>query len=310
VHVKHAAELDVEAEHASSAQLARLISRLLPQDGAQELAPGLFAGRSSSRAGPFYAVLEPSLCIVAQGRKEMTLGEESYRYDPATYLLVATKLPLVGRVIDASPDRPYLSIRIALDPKTVASVLLEADGGTPPPRDTVRGIAVSRLDSALLDVAERLLRLVESPNDYRVLAPLAVRELAYRLSLGDQGHLLRQIAVVGSHGHQIAQAIEQIRANSHLPLSVSDLARQVAMSVSAFHSHFKAITGTTPLQFQKQLRLYEARQLLLPGDVDAATVGYRVGYEDPSHFSRDYKRQFGEPPARHVERIRSAAVGA
>lgn len=289
-------------------ELARLISHRLPEDGVREVAPGIVVARASAPVGPLYAVLEPSLCIVAQGRKEMCLGDEVFRYDPATYLLVATKLPLIGRVVEASRERPYFSIRFVLDPKTIASVLIETGGAAAPPsEDTARAIAVSQLDADLLDVVVRLLRLVDAPNDYKVLAPLAVRELVYRLSLGEQGHLLRQISIAGNHGHQIARAIEQIRANYHAPLSVSDLARQVSMSLSAFHHHFKSVTGTTPLQFQKQLRLYQARQLLLPGDADAATVGYRVGYEDPSHFSRDYKRLFGEPPVRHVERIRSAA---
>src|SRR5688572_24135880 len=173
-------------------ELVQLISHHLTEDGVREVAPGIVVARASAPVGPVYAVLEPSLCIVAQGRKEMSLGDESYRYDRATYLLVATKLPLIGRVVEASRERPYLSIRFALDPKTIASVLIEAGGAAAPPsEDSVRAIAVSQLDDDLLDVVVRLLRLVDAPSDYKVLAPLAVRELVYRLSLGEQGHLLR-----------------------------------------------------------------------------------------------------------------------
>jgi AraC-like DNA-binding protein len=169
-------------------------------------------------------------------------------------------------------------------------------------------LAVSRLDVSLLDAVVRLVRLVDAPRDYGVLAPLATREIVYRLSLGEQGGRLRQIAVASGRVHRIAKAIEIVRGNYNKPLLIAGLARQLGMSISGFHHHFKAVTAMSPLQFQKQLRLQEARRLLLAGDLDASTAGYRVGYDDRSYFSREYKRLFGEPPMRDVERLRGKSA--
>jgi AraC-like DNA-binding protein len=299
-------ETRVEGAHATSAPLAELIARHLPEDGVREVASGVILGRASSPLGPAHGVLEPSFCLIAQGTKEIWLGEECYRYDPQSYLLISSTLPAMWSIVEASQERPYLSVVLALDADAIVSVLIDSGIQTATP--AVAGpVTVSHLDDSLFDVVVRILRLLEEPQDYRVLAPLATRELAYRLLKGEQSDRVRQIGLVGMHGAQIAKAIERIRANYRDALSVSELARTVAMSVSTFHHHFKAVTGTSPLQFQKQLRLYEARRLLLPGDADAATVGYHVGYKDPSHFSRDYKRLFGKPPARDVDGIRNAS---
>ncbi len=299
--------LERERSRTGRDELAERIARHLPKDGTLEAAPGLFLSRSSSPA-PVYRVAEASFCVVAQGSKEVLLGKERYRYDPSRYLLVSAGLPLVGQAIAASKERPYLAVRLVLDPAVVTAVLIEA--GLPASRTTggVRALAVSRLDAGLLDAIVRLVRLLDAPNDYGVLAPLAAREIVYRLSLGEQGELLRQIAVVGGRAHRIAKAIDFLRKNSDKPLRIAALASQLGMSISGFHHQFKAVTAMSPLQFQKELRLQEARRLLLAGDVDAATAGYRVGYGDPSHFSREYKRVFGEPPMRDVERLRVAAA--
>ncbi len=305
MHSKSLAEApDVKRVRSSREELAGQIARHLTADGKVEVAPGLYLYRESAPTGPRYGVNEPSFCVMAQGSKQVLLGTERYRYDPFHYLLVSVGLPVVSHVIEASPERPYLAMRVVLDPAVVTEVLIEAGRLASRPEGAVRALAVSRIDASLLDVVLRLMRLIETPDDYAVLAPLAVREIVYRLALGEQGGRLRQIAGVGGRTHRITEAIAFLRENFGQPLRIPALARRLGMSVSGFHHHFKEVTAMSPLQFQKQLRLQEARRLLLLGDVDAATAGYRVGYDDPSHFSREYKRLFGEPPKRDVQRLR------
>ena len=283
--------------------LARRIAHRVTTDGTVEVAPGLLFYRFSAPAGPAYAVSTLRFCVIAQGSKEVALGTERYRYDSARYLLVSAGLPLVGHVIEASKERPYLALGLTLDPAVVTAVLIESGLLHTRANGDVRAVAVSRLDAGLLDAVVRLVRLLDSPADYGVLAPLAIREIVYRLLTGDQGDRLRQIAVVDGRVHRIAKAIEILGKDRDKPLRVADMARQLGMSVSGLHSQFKAVTGMSPLQFHKRLRLQEARRLLLAGEVDVARAGYRVGYDDPSYFSREYKRLFGEPPLRDVERL-------
>jgi AraC-like DNA-binding protein len=303
---KQASEL--ERARASRGELAERIARHFTEDGKVEAAPGLFLLRYSLPTGPLYAVSEPSFCVIVQGSKELLLGNERYRYDASNYLLVSAGLPVVGHILDASKERPYLAVRLVLDPAVVTAVLLEAGLLASRADAAVKAMVVSRLDANLLDGVARLVRLADTPRDYGVLAPLAAREIVYRLALGEQGARLRQIAVIAGRAHRIAKAIELLRKGYDKPLRVAALASQLGMSISGFHHHFKAVTAMSPLQFQKELRLQEARRLLLAGDVDAATAGYRVGYDDPSHFSREYKRAFGEPPRRDVERLRGTAA--
>jgi AraC-like DNA-binding protein len=256
-------------------ELAEQIARHGAKDGRIEAAPGLFLLRYSLPVGPLYAVSEPSFCVIAQDSKEVLLGDERYRYDASHYLLVSAGLPVVGHILEASKERPYLAVRLVLDPAVVTAVLMEAGLLASRTDDAVKAMAVSRLDTSLLDAVVRLVRLLDAPSDYAALAPLAAREIVYRLALGEQGARLRQIAVVGGRAHRIAKAIELLRKNYDKPLRIGGLARQLAMSISGFHHHFKAVTAMSPLQFQKELRLQEARRLLLAGDVDAATAGYR-----------------------------------
>jgi AraC-like DNA-binding protein len=284
-------------------ELARLIARRVTEDGTVEAAPGVLFYRFSAPTGPRYGVTSPRFCIVAQGTKEVLLGTERYRYDSARYLLVSAGVPLVGHVIEASKAEPYLALGLTLDPAVVTAVLIESGLQVSRANGDVRAVSVSRLDTNLLDAVVRLVRLLDSPSDYAVLAPLVVREIVYRLLVGEQGERLRQLAVVDGRVHRIARAIEIIGKDRDKPLRVGDIARQLGVSVSGLHAQFKAVTGMSPLQFQKQLRLQEARRLLLAGEVDVARAGYRVGYDDPSHFSREYKRLFGEPPLRDVERL-------
>ena len=299
-----------EREHnraqAGRDELVERITRLLAEDGSVEAAPGLDLFRYSAPTGRVYAVNEPSFCIIVQGSKELLLGNERFRYDASRYLLVSAGLPVVGRILEGTKEQPYLAVRIGLDPALVTAVLMETGLLARRAGRAIKAMAVSQLDADLLDSVVRLVRLVDVPRDYAALAPLAIREILYRLALGEQGERLCQIALSAGRTHRIAKAIELVRKSYDKPLRVPSLARQLGMSTSGLHHHFKAVTAMSPLQFQKQLRLQEARRLLVAGEFDAATAGYRVGYEDASQFSREYKRFFGEPPMRDVERLRGS----
>lgn len=298
---------EIARVRASRDELADLIARHVAEDGRQEAASGLSLYRYSRPTGPLYGVSEPSFCVVVQGAKELLIGSERIRYDASHYLLVSAGLPVVGHIIEASVERPYLAARLVLDPAIVTDVLMESGIPTSRSGTAIKALAACPVDADLLEGALRLVRLTESPRDYAALAPLVAREIVYRLARGDQGARLRQIAVVAGRGHRIAKAIAIIRRSFGKPVRIDALARQLGMSVSAFHHDFKAVTAMSPLQFQKQLRLQEARRLLLGGEVDVARAGYRVGYDDPPHFNREYKKLFGAPPGRDVERLRRVA---
>jgi AraC-like DNA-binding protein len=263
--------------------------------------------RSSAPSEPTHAVYEPALCLVAQGRKQVLLADELYTYDPVHYLLVSVDLPIVGQVVEATPQTPYLGLRLDLDPVQIGALIAEADLPPPSSRLSGRALAVSRLDAALLDAMARLLRLLETPEHLRMLAPPIVREILYRLLVGEQGARLRHIALGNSQTQRIGRAIDLLRRNFAEPLRIDDLASAANMSASGLHHHFKAVTAMSPLQYQKHLRLQEARRLMLGEDLDAATAGFRVGYESPSQFSREYRRLFGAPPLRDITRLRSAS---
>ena len=299
-------ELETQRERANRQELVERIARTIPTDGVIEPFPGLFVARASAPAPPVFGMVEPSLCVIAQGSKEMRLAEKRYRYDAHNYLLACLELPVALQVTQASRERPYLSLRLNLDAVLVGSVLVEM-GQPPQQQGDAQAIDVSALDTTLLDAALRLVRLLDSPIEARLLMPLVTREIVYRLLCGAQGDRLRRMTLLGGHSHRIAQVVEKICREFSQPLRVEELARGIGMSVSGFHQHFKSVTAMSPLQFQKQLRLREARRLLLGERLDAATAGYQVGYEDASHFNRDYKRLFGEPPMRDLERLRDAA---
>lgn len=301
-------ERDVYLAQAGRDELAERIARWVRQDGSVEPLPGLHLIRRNAPTGPIPGVLNPAFCVIAQGRKDIFLGDTRYQYDPAHYLLVTVGLPITGQVVDASPERPYLSLRLDLDLTLLGLMVVEIDQRGPHCGGDVRAIAVSPLDGSLLDAVVRLVRLADSPEEARFLAPLIMREILYRLLLGEQGDLLRRIAVEGGHTNLVVKAIEKLRDEYDRPLRIEDLARASGMSVSGFHHHFKAVTGMSPLQYQKRHRLQEARRLMLGEHLDAATTAFRVGYEDAAHFNREYKRLFGAPPMRDVERLRAAAV--
>jgi len=288
-------------------ELAERIARAITEDGSIEALKGLRFNRYSTPTEPFHGVSQPSLCVIAQGSKQVLLGDSLYRYDPAHYLLATVELPTVGQVVEASAERPYLSLRLDLDPALVSSVMVEA--GHLPSRSggDARALDVSPLDAELLDATVRLARLVDSPAEARVLRPLITREIVYRLLMGEQGNRLRHLALLGGHTDRIAEAVERLRRVFNQPLRIDSLAREMGMSVSGFHHHFKAVTAMSPLQFQKQLRLQEARRILLGENLDAASAGYRVGYDDPSQFSRELMLAPPRADAWVVERLREAA---
>lgn len=281
---------------------------MLPDDGTISPIPGLFLVRLTQPIGLFHGSSYPAFCIAVQGSKEVYLGDQKYRYDIENYLLMTVELPITSLIFGASKERPYLSLRLELDPALVASVMVEHRMPTPRNQTDVKALTVSPLDFDLLDATARLLRLVDAPPEARALAPLVMREIVYRLLIGEEGHRLRHLPELGGHTHRIAKAIDRMRKEFDQPLKSDELAKDLGMSLSGFHQHFKAITNLSPLQYQKQLRLTEARRLMLGEGLDASTAGYKVGYDDPSHFSRDYKKHFGDAPMRDVEKLRSVVM--
>ena len=288
------------------AELAAIIDRSTGTDGHHPTAlPALNFFRAGTPGTQVCTMYEPGLALVAQGAKQVLLGDETYRYDQANYLVTSIDLPVSSQVVDASPERPYLCAMLRFDVRAIAELLagtdLPASSAT-----TARGIAVSPLNEELLDTVLRLVRLLDTPGDLPVLAPLIERELLYRLLTSEQGPRLRHVATVGSRSHQVSHAIDWLKNHYHEPLRIDVLAGTVNMSSSSLHHHFRAITAMSPLQYQKQLRLQEARRLLLAGQCDVASAAHRVGYESPSQFSREYSRLFGAPPLRDVEQLRRA----
>ncbi|MFJ6988444.1 MULTISPECIES: AraC family transcriptional regulator N-terminal domain-containing protein [unclassified Streptomyces] len=251
------------------------------------------------------------LAVIAQGAKRLALGDRVYEYGAGQYLVASVDLPVTGHFVDASPDRPALGFGLTLDPSAVADLLLRAGpgdtprdaGGAPP------GIAVSDAPDALLDAVVRLLRLLDAPRDRTVLAPLVKREILWRLITGEQGSTVRQLGLADSGLSHVARAVGWIREHYAQPFKVADVAGLCGMSVSAFHRNFQAVTAMSPIQFQKQIRLQEARVLLTTHPHDVTAVGRRVGYDNASQFSREYRRQFGEAPSKDAARLRDEARG-
>jgi len=301
------AEREAQRMQANREELVERIARAVPEDGTAQPLEGLHLNRSSVPLQQIHSVIEPSFCVIAQGSKEILLGDSRYRYDPSHYLIATVDLPYVGQVLEASKERPYLSLRLELAPTLVGSVMVEAGLSSLPGHADVRATDVSPLDLNLQDCIVRLVRLLDFPSGVPVLMPLITREIICRLLMGKQGARLRHLATLGGYTPHIARAVERLRQDFDQPLRVENLARDLGMSVSGLHHHFKAVTGTSPLQFQKQLRLQEARRLMLSEDHDAASAAYRVGYHDASHFNREYKSLFGVPPMRDVQRLREVA---
>jgi len=308
--ISHQRAREAQQVAANRDELTERIARALPDDGRQEPLKGLHFIRASSPSERVHGVSKPSLCVIAQGAKEVYLGDDCFRYDPAHYLLAVAALPVVIQIAEASIDTPYLSLALDLDPSIVSSVMVETGLPASRARISARAVDVSPLESNLLDAVVRLVRLVDSPNEARIMQPLVTREIVYRLLVGAQGDRLRHLTPLGGTTTRIASAVQRLRTDFDKPLRIERIANELGMSVSGFHAQFKAVTAMSPLQFQKHVRLQEARRLMIANDLDAASAGHRVGYEDASHFTREYKRLFGEPPIRDLQRVRAAAAPA
>lgn len=295
---------------ACRAELVELIAQAQPDEGQVEVRPGLYLNRISSPHYAVHGILEPSCCVVAEGSKEVILGEESFQYDAAHYLIATMGVPAFARIVNATREKPYLSMRFLLDPAIVTSVILDSGIIRQKSKSSgdVKAVGVSTLGVDMLDAALRLVRASKSADEYRVISPLILRELVYRLLISSQATRLNQIARFGGQDHRMVRAVKMLSDQYTQPLRIETIAHQLGMSVSGFHAHFKAATNMSPVQFQKQLRLQEAQRLMLSEGFDAGQAAYRVGYEDQSHFSRDYKRQYGEPPARDIARLREIAA--
>jgi AraC-like DNA-binding protein len=252
---------------------------------------------------------EPAVYVVVQGRKQVTLGDETYVYDRSQYLAVSVDLPVVGNVFEASPEAPYLCLTLTVDPRELAALIVEMGRQAPRDDHDGRALYLSPVRAPLLDGLLRLVRLLDAPADIPVLAPLLLRELDYRLLQSEQFGRLAQMAIGDGRLRRVSGAIAWIREHFAEPLRVEELAGRVHMSPSALHQHFKAATAMSPIQYQKRLRLQEARHLLLSGAPSADAVAYQVGYASASQFSREYARLFGQPPRRDAERVRDAAAG-
>jgi AraC-like DNA-binding protein len=265
--------------------------------------PSLTLHRWETPTEPKSYMLPPSICLIAQGSKRVMLGEDVYVYDANHFLTTSVGLPLVAQILEASREKPYLGLTLELDQRTIAQLMVDSSHPVPRKPQAGRAMAVSEVPLPLLNAFQRLIDLLDDPEDIPILAPLVQREILYRLLMGDQGPRLRQITTAGSHSHQIARAIDWLKDNFDQPLRVDDLTAQSGMSTSSFHHHFRSLTAMSPLQFQKRLRLNEARQLMLTKRLDAATVSFQVGYESPSQFSREYSRLFGAPPLRDIKNL-------
>jgi AraC-like DNA-binding protein len=288
-------------------ELGRLIEQFTGADGVHATSiPRVFLLRSSHPTDELHAVQEPAVCFVAQGRKRVMAGPSVYVYDRAKYLVASVDVPIIGQILEASPAAPYLCLRIDLDPAVIGALMLEAKAPEAASDAPGPALSLSHITPELLDAAIRLVRLLAAPRDIPILAPLAEREILYQLLLGDQASKLRQIAFAESKLQQINRAIGWIKRNYREPFSIDAVAAEARMSSSTLHEHFKAVTSMSPLQYQKQLRLQEARRLILSQSLDAATASHSVGYESPSQFSREYKRIFGAPPAQDIARLRAA----
>ena len=304
------AEREAQRMQANREELVERIMGAVPEDGVIQPLERLFLARSSLPLQPVHSVVKPSFCIIAQGSKEILLGDSRYRYDSSHYLIATVELPRVSQILEASQERPYLSFRLELAPNLVSSVMAEAGHTWPSNQPEARAMDVSPLDVDLQDAVIRLVRLLEAPAEAPVIMPLITREIIYRLLVGEQGARLRHLAILGGYTPIITRAVERLRQDFDQPLRIEDLAQELGMSTSGLHHQFKAVTAMSPLQFQKQLRLQEARRLMLSEDLDASSAAYRVGYHDASHFNREYKSLFGIPPMRDVQQLRGEPESA
>lgn len=285
--------------------LVDIIERHTPADGTYpSTLPGVTLIRASSPTMPMPVIYTPTLCLVAQGTKEARLGETAYRYNAENYLIASVELPVMGSVIEATEERPYLCLQLDFDMAALSELAICYPGALTDVQDPPAGIMLNKTTPELLDAAVRLASLLDTPHDIDALAPLTLREILYRLLTGPQGNIIRHMTQAESRLNQIARAIIWIRTHFREACRIEQAASVAGMSRSAFHHHFKAVTTMSPIAFRTHLRMQEARRLMVSDAVDAASAGFHVGYESPSQFSRDYVRIFGMSPARHANQLR------
>ncbi|EGQ9816782.1 AraC family transcriptional regulator N-terminal domain-containing protein [Vibrio parahaemolyticus] len=286
-------------------KLAKLIDRWTG-DANQYDTPisGLRFSRWTTPTPPTSYTHNPSICLIAQGRKRVLLGEESFIYDANHFLISSVDLPIIANIIEASEEQPYLGLIMELELTEISQLIVDSELAFTQAKEAQKGIAVGELSESLLDAFVRLAELLDEGQNIKILAPIIKREIFYRLLMSEQGTRLHQIVTAGSHSHQIAKAIDWLKNNFVKPLSVGDLASFTGMSKSSFYTHFRSMTSMTPLQFQKKLRLSEARRLMLTENLDAMAATFKVGYESPSQFSREYSRLFGAPPSKDIKSLR------
>ncbi|TOG75926.1 AraC family transcriptional regulator [Vibrio parahaemolyticus] len=265
---------------------------------------GLRFSRWTTPTPPTSYTHNPSICLIAQGRKRVLLGEESFIYDANHFLISSVDLPIIANIIEASEEQPYLGLIMELDLTEISQLIIDSELAFTQSKEAQKGIAVGELSESLLGAFVRLAELLDEGQNIKILAPIIKREIFYRLLMSEQGTRLHQIVTAGSHSHQIAKAIDWLKNNFVKPLSVGDLASYTGMSKSSFYTHFRSMTSMTPLQFQKKLRLSEARRLMLTENLDAMAATFKVGYESPSQFSREYSRLFGAPPSKDIKSLR------
>lgn len=271
---------------------------------------GLALFRRDEPTQAICGMYEPSICLVAQGAKRVELGDDTFVYDAHHFLITSVHLPTVVQIIEASPEKPFLGLRLKLDLREVSQLMLDSNLPQPRAQQSSRGMSTGEVTLPLVSAFQRLIDLLADEKDIPILAPVIQREIIYRLLVGDQGARLHQIASAGSQSHQIARAIDWLKGNFTRPLRIDDLATRVNMSTSTFHHHFRTLTAMSPLQYQKMLRLAEARRLMLTERLDATTAAFNVGYESATQFSREYSRQFGTPPLRDITKLRQMSAAA
>lgn len=287
-------------------ELLKIIDNYTEKDGVHQTAiPSLFFMRDSKAAVPRHGVYKPSLCLVVQGAKEVWLAQERFRYTSSDYLIASVHLPVIAQVTEATSDVPYLGFKLEFTPSQILEVLQESEVRVYAKENPKRAMFVSQMESSLMDAVLRLARLLDQPKDIPVLAPLFTKEILYRVLQGHNGIALEHIVLEGSSTHLIKDVIEHIMNNYASSFKIEELAEIANMSVSSFHRYFKEVTAMSPIQFQKHLRLQEARRLLLTESADATDVAFRVGYESPSQFSREYSRMFGFQPKQDVKRLKA-----
>lgn len=289
-------------------ELGGLIAKYSNGDGLHATAiGGVNCIQLSAKQMQLPSVYHPCICVIVQGTKQVLLEEEIFRYSPPQFLAVSVDLPLVGQVVEATAAKPYLCLAIDLDARQIADLISQSPDPKWSRGETSRGLFVGNMDAPLQDCVLRLARLLDTTRDIPVLAPLMLREFHYRLLGSPYGPAIAQMAIAGSNTHKIGQILRRIKTKLAEPIRVEELASMANMSASSFHQHFKAVTAMSPVQYQKRLRLTEARHILLAGSSDAASAAYRVGYQSVSQFSREYARMFGAPPIRDVAGLRRAS---